>query len=261
MITSSVSNDPRRTIACNDITLPVNSNPTNSFFRRRTQQKTFNGQLDKSSSTSSSTKSSLIDENSNKIPSTTFSLLRQHSSPINPNNKNEKSTYDNLTNPIENINFERKSSYPLNKKSNRHLTNDSVTSDAYDNYPDKNGYDNYPIIRKTSSIMTTSQNETEGILSFQIIETKNNCPFILDRQSSSTSGTPRSEFNTKRSQSINLKTPFTLKSTPVSGTTDENKRSGSAHHRTNKSSMTTKDALCNLNAASCSPLNDHVSLI
>jgi hypothetical protein len=164
MSTSSVTNDPRRTIACNDITLPINSNPTNSFFRRRTQPKTSNGQLDKSSSTSSSTKSSLIDENSNKTPSTTFSLLRQHSSPINPNNKNEKSTYDNLN---DNTNFERKSSYPLNKKTNRHLTNDSLRSDAYDNYPDKNGYDNYPIIRKNTSIMTTSQNETEGILLYK----------------------------------------------------------------------------------------------
>ncbi|CAM4852259.1 unnamed protein product, partial [Rotaria magnacalcarata] len=48
------------------------------FFRRRTQQQTFNGQLDKSSSTSSSTKSSLIDENSTNTSSTTFSLLRQH---------------------------------------------------------------------------------------------------------------------------------------------------------------------------------------
>jgi hypothetical protein len=74
----------------------------------------------------------------------------------------------------------------------------------------------------------------------------------LDRSS-----TPRNEFNTKRSQSINLKTPFTLKSS----TTDENKRSGSAHHRTNKSLTTTtpKDQLCNLNAASCSPLNQHVN--
>ena len=52
-----------------------------------------------------------------------------------------------------------------------------------------------------------------------------------------------------------------MKSTP----NDENKRSGSAHNRTNKSSSssstttaTTKDPLCNLNAASCSPLNEHV---
>ncbi len=88
-----------------------------------------------------------------------------------------------------------------------------------------------------------------------------NYHLCVDRQSSSTIGTPRNEFNTKRSQSINLKTPFTLKSTPVSGTTDENKRSGSAHHRTNKSLTTTKDTLCNLNAASCSPLNEHVSLV
>ena len=170
---TSTTNDPRRTIACNDITLPTNSNQNNSFFRRRTQhqqQQTFNGQLDKSSSTSSSTKSSLMDENLNKA---TLSLLRQHSSPTNPNNKIEKSTYDNLTNatiPTDNTilsstNFERKSSYPLNKKANRHLTNDSLTSDAYDNYPEKNGYDNYPIIRKTTtSLMTTSQNESEGKL-------------------------------------------------------------------------------------------------
>ena len=72
-------------------------------------------------------------------------------------------------------------------------------------------------------------------------------------------GTPRNEFNTKRSQSINLKAPFTFKSTPAGGTTDENKRSGSTHHRTNKSSTMSKDPLCNLNAASCSPLNEHVS--
>ncbi|CAF0947768.1 unnamed protein product [Rotaria sordida] len=255
MLTSSVTNDPRRTIACNDITLPVNSNQTNSFFRRRTQQQqqTCNGQLDKSSSTSSSTKSSLIDENSSKTSSTTFSLLRQHSSPTKPNIKIDKSTYDNLTNPtintdntiISTTNFERKSSYPLNKKTNRHFTNDSITSDAYDNFPDKNGYDNYPIIRKTTTTMTTSQNDSE------------------ERQSSSSStvGTPRNDFNTKRSQSINLKTPLTIKSTPIGGTIDENKRSGSAHHRTNKSSTittTNKDPLCNLNAASCSPLNEHL---
>ncbi|CAF0852085.1 unnamed protein product [Rotaria sordida] len=255
MLTSSVTNDPRRTIACNDITLPVNSNQTNSFFRRRTQQQQqpCNGQLDKSSSTSSSTKSSLIDENSSKTSSTTFSLLRQHSSPTKPNIKIDKSTYDNLTNPtintdntiISTTNFERKSSYPLNKKTNRHFTNDSITSDAYDNFPDKNGYDNYPIIRKTTTTMTTSQNDSE------------------ERQSSSSStvGTPRNDFNTKRSQSINLKTPLTIKSTPIGGTIDENKRSGSAHHRTNKSSTittTNKDPLCNLNAASCSPLNEHL---
>ncbi|CAF4278994.1 unnamed protein product, partial [Rotaria magnacalcarata] len=55
--------------------------------------------------------------------------------------------------------------------------------------------DNYPIIRKTTapSTMTTSQNDAD------------------ERQlSSSTLGTPRNEFNTKRSQSINLKTPLTL---------------------------------------------------
>jgi hypothetical protein len=75
---------------------------------------------------------------------------------------------------------------------------------------------------------------------------------FLERQSSSsTIGAPRIEFNTKRSQSINLKTPFTLKSNVGGGTTDENKRSGSAHHRTTKSSLVAKDALCNL--------NDHVS--
>src|ERR1700722_19802158 len=83
MTTSTITNDPRRTIACNDITLPTNSNQTSSFFRRRTtQQQTFNRQLDKSSTTSSA-KSSLMDENSSKNPPTTFSLLRQHSSPIN----------------------------------------------------------------------------------------------------------------------------------------------------------------------------------
>jgi hypothetical protein len=85
-------------------------------------------------------------------------------------------------------------------------------------------------------------------------------PIYLERQSSSTISTPKNEFNTKRSQSINLKTPFTLKSTPVGNTTDENKRSGSAHHRSNKSSTTSKDPLCNLNAASCSPLNEHVRM-
>lgn len=166
MTTSSITNDPRRTLACNDITLPVNSNQTNSFFRRRTQQPkqqqittTFNGQSDKSSSS--------IDDNLTKIPSTTFSLLRQHSSPTHPHTKIEKSTYDNLTTPTihtDNIttttttttNLERKSSFPLNKKSNRHATNDSLANDAYDNYPEKNGYDNYPIIRKA--------NESEGNL-------------------------------------------------------------------------------------------------
>lgn len=87
----------------------------------------------------------------------------------------------------------------------------------------------------------------------------------LERQSASTMNTPKNEFNTKRSQSINLKTPLSIKSIPTGGTTDENKRSGSAHHRSNKSSTmntttsTAKDALCNLNAASCSPLNEHVS--
>jgi hypothetical protein len=113
-----------------------------------------------------------LDETSNKISATTFSLLRQHSSSTNPNNKIEKSTYDNLTLNADNTkisptNLERKSSFPLNKKTNRHLTNESLTSDAYDNYPEKNGYDNYPIIRKTAtaSIMTTSQNESEGMLS------------------------------------------------------------------------------------------------
>lgn len=276
MITSSISNDPRRTVVCNDITLPANTNQTNSFFRRRTQQQqqTFNGQLDKSSSTSSSTKSSLLDENSSKTSSTTFSLLRQHSSPTKPSHKIEKSAYDNLTNAtINNDNsigtsshFERKSSYPLNKKANRHLTNDSLTSDAYDNFPDKNGYDNYPIIRKTttSSAMTTSQNDAEGKFSLVlIIRLKQNVIIYLERQlSSSTLGTPRSEFNTKRSQSINLKAPLTIKSTPTGGVTDENKRSGSAHHRTSKSTTTTsinKDPLCNLNIASCLPLNEHVS--
>jgi hypothetical protein len=162
------TNDPRRTLACNDITLPTNSNQNNSFFRRRTQQQTFNEQLDKASTTSSSTKSSLIDEHLTK-PS--FTLLRQHSSPTNPHHKIDKSTYDNLTNAtmttdhtkVSTSNLERKLSYPINKKANRHATNDSLTSDAYDNYPEKNGYDNYPIIRKTAtSIMTTSQNESDG---------------------------------------------------------------------------------------------------
>jgi hypothetical protein len=264
MTTSSITNDPRRTIACNDIALPTNSNQTNSFFRRRSQQKPSNGQLDKSSSTSSSTKSSLVDENSTKLPSTTFSLLRQHSSSTNPHTKIEKSTYDNLTNAtihtdntiVSSTNLERKSSFPLNKKSNRHPTNDSLTSDAYDNYPEKNGYDNYPMIRKT----TTSQNESEGRLEFYLAFFLYSRMIYLERQSSSTISTPKNEFNTKRSQSINLKTPFTVKSTAVGGTTDENKRSGSAHHRINKSLTTTKDPLCNLNAASCSPLNEHVSL-
>lgn len=81
---------------------------------------------------------------------------------------------------------------------------------------------------------------------------------ILERQSSSsTIGTPRSELNTKRSQSIHLKNPFTQKNT---NTSDENKRSGNTYHRTSKSSTTNKDPLCNLNAASCSPLNEHVSI-
>lgn len=162
MTTSSITNDPRRTmLPCHDITLPNNSNPTNSFFRRRTQQQvpSNNGQLDKSSSTSS-TKSSLMEDNSNKIPPTTFSLLRQHSSPTHPHTKIEKSTYDNLTNATlqtdTTTHLERKSSYPLNKKSNRHATNESLKSDAYDNYPEKNGYDNYPLVRKNT------QNELEG---------------------------------------------------------------------------------------------------
>ena len=72
--------------------------------------------------------------------------------------------------------------------------------------------------------------------------------------------TSKNEFNTKRSQSINLKNPFTLKSTMLIGTNDENKRSGSAHQRTSKSSLVSKDPLCNLNATSCSPLNEHVSI-
>ena len=59
--------------------------------------------------------------------------------------------------------------YPLNKKTNRHLTNDSLTSDAYDNFPDKNGYDNYPIIRKT----TTSQNDSEGNSQLYLEKVKN----------------------------------------------------------------------------------------
>lgn len=181
MTTSSITNDPRRTIACNDITLPINSNQTNSFFRRRTQQQptppppsttttTFNGQLDKSSTS--------IDDNLTKIPSTTFSLLRQHSSPTNPHTKIEKSTYDNLTTPsiipndnsiitTSTTNLERKSSYPLNKKTTRHPTNDSLASNAYDNYSDKNGYDNYPIIRKT-----LTSNESEGYFNY-LIKQKN----------------------------------------------------------------------------------------
>jgi hypothetical protein len=57
---------------------------------------------------------------------------------------------------VSSKNLERKSSYPLNKKTNRHVTNDSLISDAYDNYPEKNGYDNYPLIRKPT------QNESEG---------------------------------------------------------------------------------------------------
>ena len=161
MTTSSITNDPRRTLACNDITIPSNSNQTNSFFRRRTTQQQQNGQLDKSSSTSSTKSSSLMDENSSKMASTTFSLLRQHSSPSNPHKKIDKSTYDNLHNAtiqtdnsiVSSTHLERKSSYPLNKKAHRHPTNDSLTSDAYDNYPEKNGYDNYPVIRK---------NELEG---------------------------------------------------------------------------------------------------
>lgn len=214
MTTSSITNDPRRAMACNDITLPMNSNQTNSFLRRRTQQHP----------------STLIDDNTTKNPSTTFSLLRQHSSPTNPRTRIDKSAYDNLT--TEPMTLERKSSYSLTKKTNRHPTNDSLASDAYDNYSEKNGYDNYPMIRKAIG----TQNEFD------------------DRQSS----TPRNDFNTKRSQSINLKTSFTTKS----NTNDENKRSGSAHHhRTAKSittTTTTKDPLCNLNATSCSPLNEHI---
>ena len=177
--TTSATNDSRRTLACNDITLTSDSNQNNSFFRRRTQQpplqsatSTFNGQLDKSASTTSSTKSSILDENSSKIPRDTFSLLRHHSSPNDPKQKIEKSAYDNLTNatlPIDPIsapskNLERKSSFPLNRKTSRHLTNDSLASDAYDNISDKNGYDNYPIRKTTTttSMMTTSQNDVDG---------------------------------------------------------------------------------------------------
>lgn len=264
MTTSSITNDPRRTLPCNDITLPNNSNQTNSFFRRRTQQQhqptPINGQLDKSSATG---KSSLIDDNSNKIPSTTFSLLRHHSSPTNPHTKIEKSTYDNLTNAtlqtdntiVSSTNLERKSSYPFNqKKSHRHAINESLKSDAYDNYPEKNGYDNYPLVRKTP------QNDLEGKFLVAFLH-RTEFPSIVERQSSSsTISTPRSELNTKRSQSIHLKNPFTQKST---NTSEENKRSGNTYHRTGKSSTTTttnKDPLCNLNAASCSPLNEHVSL-
>lgn len=161
MTTSSITNEPRRTMACNDITLPINSSQSNSFLRRRTQQQTFNGQLDKSSSASSSTKSPSINENSAKMPATTFSLLRQHSSPTNSHGKVEKSTYDNLTHSTmqtEPMTLERKPSCPVNKKSLRHPTNDSLASDAYDNFPDKNGYDNYPMIRKAIA----SANESEG---------------------------------------------------------------------------------------------------
>ena len=254
-MSTSTSVDPRRTLACNDITLPLTSNPTNSFFRRRattqphsstplTTANTYQNALDKSSSTSSA-KSSLFDDNiSNKITTNTFSLLRHHSSPSNPHHKTDKSAYDNLSNatmPIDPsssaglvTNLERKSSFPLQRKSHRHATNDSLASDAYDNLPDKNGYDNYPIRKTTTStsMMSTSQNEAEPK------------EFVSDR---------RTEFNTKRSQSIQLKTALTLKSNNIGGNADEAKRSGSAHHRTNK------DPLCNLNAASCSPLNEHVS--
>ena len=180
--TTSATNDPRRTLACNDITLPTNSNQgnLNSFFRRRTQQQqptpsaqTFNGQLDKSASTSSSTKSSLLEDNAGKATATTFSLLRHHSSHSQPNHKIEKATYDNLTdvsmladhvNASPSNNVEPKPSFSLSKKSNRHPTSDSLTSDAYDNYPDKNGYDNYPIRKTTTagSMMTTSQNDSDG---------------------------------------------------------------------------------------------------
>lgn len=279
-MSTSTSVDPRRTLACNDITLPLMSNQTNSFFRRRattqphntttplTTANTYQNPLDKSSSTSSA-KSSLFDDNiSNKTTTNTFSLLRHHSSPSNPHHKTDKSAYDNLSNatmPIDpsssssasqstagvmvtSTNLERKSSFPLHRKAHRHATNDSLASDAYDNLPDKNGYDNYPIRKTTTStsMMSTSHNDTDGK--------------ILDRESSSIMTTGRTDFNTKRSQSINLKTPLTLKSNNVSGNYDEAKRSGSAHHRTNKSlTGTNKDPLCNLNAASCSPLNEHVS--
>ena len=163
-VLTSTSNDPRRTIACNDITLPSNPNQNNSFFRRRTQQQPtsagFNGQSEKSSS--------IHDEHVSKSTSNTFSLLRHHSSPTNPHHKIDKSAYDNLTDatlPADatlttSTHLERKSSYPLNRKSNRHATNDSLASDAYDNYPDKNGYDNYPI--RKPSMMTTSQNDVDG---------------------------------------------------------------------------------------------------
>ena len=161
---TSTTNDPRRTIACNDITLPSNPNQNNSFFRRRTQQQpasaAFNGQSEKSSSNH--------DEHASKSTSNMFSLLRHHSSPTHPHQKIEKSAYDNLTNATlpadstltSSTHLERKSSFPSNRKSNRHPTNDSLVSDAYDNYPDKNGYDNYPI--RKPSMMTTSQNDVDG---------------------------------------------------------------------------------------------------
>jgi TRAP-type uncharacterized transport system substrate-binding protein len=111
------------------------------------------------SSSALSTKSSLVNENSTKISSKTFSLLRQHLSPTNPYTKIEKSTYDNLTNAtihtdntiISSTNFERESSYPIIKKTNRYPTNDSLTSGAYDNHSEKNVYDNYPLIRKSTT--------------------------------------------------------------------------------------------------------------
>jgi hypothetical protein len=286
ILVSSTGNDPRRTLPCTDMTLPVHTNQNNTFFRRRTQQhvplSNVNGQSsDKSissSSSSSCTKSSMFDDPSNKTMPNTFSLLRQHSSPTTTHNhKSDKSAYDNLPNatlPIENTlssstNLERKSSFPLNRKSTRHATNDSLVSDAYDNYPDRNGYDNYPIRKTntaTSMMMTTSQNDADGTRTLLETDLCDNAAMLfidLDRQTSSTMNVARNEFNTKRSQSINLKTPFTLKSTLTTGTmgNDENKRSGSAHHRTTKASSINKESLCNLNAASCSPLNEHVSEI
>jgi hypothetical protein len=70
----------------------------------------------------------------------------------------------------------------------------------------------------------------------------------LERLSAGSNTATRHEFNTKRSQSINLKTPFTLKSSMINGNNEETKRSGSAHHhRTSKTSSNHKDPLCNLN--------------
>lgn len=277
----STGNDSRRPMAFNDITLPSDSNGNHSFLRRRVQQSAhnmFNGQLDKSSSNSSSTKSSVLDDNSNKISCNSFSLLRHHSSPNNPKDKSEKSAYDNLTNatlPIDPItipskHLERKSSFPLNRRTNRHPTNDSLASDAYDNIPEKNGYDNYPIRKTTtsSSIMTSSQNDVDGKFDHFVLRNRwilsrprfsyAHFVFRLDRHLTTSVSTTRNEFNTKRSQSINLKTPFNLKSTMLGSTNDENKRSGSVNQRTTKSSLPLKEPLCNLNAASCSPLNEHV---